>query len=196
MSGYVRLKGFLKKTHHYTLPHVRPQGYYFEDFFNVTKPSPRCDMSNHRFSFWPKYVGPIGFKPGFWLKTLGRTLRGTPNGDFMGKSTISVAIFNSKLLVLAEGKWRTLDDGLSVHLPWHSWHVKRWLESSVVGAQTGEGTLVIANNAIHFCWGPCQIAGIVSNETTSASWICHSHSKTYVLSKKIRLWHITLIGCC
>ena len=38
-------------------------------------------MSNHRFSFWPKYVGPIGFKPVFWLKTLGRTLCGTPNGD-------------------------------------------------------------------------------------------------------------------
>ena len=83
MSGYVRLKGFLKKTHHYTLPHVRPQGYYFEDFFNVTKSSPRCDMSNHRFSFWPKYVGPIGFKPVFWLKTLGRTLCGTPNGDYI-----------------------------------------------------------------------------------------------------------------
>ena len=35
------------------------------------------------FRFWPKYVGPIGFQPGFWLKTFVLPLCGTPNGDYI-----------------------------------------------------------------------------------------------------------------
>ena len=55
--------------------------FIFAFFFYVVQTSPRCDMSTPRFLFWPKYVGPIGFQPGFWLKTFVLPLCGTPNGD-------------------------------------------------------------------------------------------------------------------
>jgi hypothetical protein len=50
-------------------------------FFLLCKDHQDVTCQPHRFSFWPKYVGPIGFQPGFWLKTFVLPLCGTSNGD-------------------------------------------------------------------------------------------------------------------